>query len=108
MKALVSAVLVVMGSVVAAAPAQAGQAEYLRRLVDKYPYLTTQQLLAEGYKVCAALNRGSISEQAVDMVQQDLGGVSVSAALDIVAAAAVGLGCGQPVSRYGADPPATA
>ncbi|MBV9638252.1 MAG: DUF732 domain-containing protein [Mycobacteriaceae bacterium] len=93
MRALISAVLAVAGSVLTAAPAHAGSAEYLRLLDDKYSYLTTQQLLAEGYKICAALNRGTISPQAVDMVQRDLGGVSVQVALDIVAAAAVGLDC---------------
>jgi Protein of unknown function (DUF732) len=92
MKALISAVLVAVSCVVAAAPAHADPAEYLQILDDKYSYLSPQQALAEGYKVCAALHHGKISPQAVDMVQKDLG-VSVPVGLDIVAAASVGLGC---------------
>jgi hypothetical protein len=94
MKALISAVLVAACSLVATAPARADAAEYVRLLDDKYTYLSTQQLLAEGYKVCAAFNRsGMTSSQAVNMVQKDLGGVALAVAVDIVGAAAVGLDC---------------
>lgn len=94
MKALISAVLLVVGSVVAAAPpAHADAGKYLRLLDDKYSYLSQQQLLAEGYKVCAAFNQGTTSSSVVNMVQKDLGGVSVAVAIDVVGAAAVGLGC---------------
>jgi hypothetical protein len=101
MKAVISAVLVAVGSligslvgtVVLARPAHADAAEYLRLLDDKYSYLTTQQLLTEGYKVCAALNNGVVAADAVQMVQKDLGGVTLAVSDDIVGAAAVGLGC---------------
>jgi hypothetical protein len=76
-----------------AAPAAAGESEYLRRLQDRYTFLSTQQLLAEGHKVCNALDRGALSSSSVDMVSKDLG-VSLAVAGDIVAAAAVELGCG--------------
>jgi len=95
MKALISAVLVAVGSAVAAAPAHADEAKYLGLLDGKYANLSQQQLLAEGYRVCAALDNGTISPQATVMVQKDLtqwgSGVSLSAALEIVSAAAVGL-----------------
>jgi hypothetical protein len=84
---------VVAGSVVAGAPAHADAAEYLRLLDDKYTYLTTQQLLTEGFKVCAAINRGMGASEAVTMVQKDLPIVAVAPATDIVAAASTGLGC---------------
>jgi hypothetical protein len=50
-------------------------------------------LLAEGHKVCNALDRGALSSSSVDMVSKDLG-VSLAVAGDIVSAAAVELGCG--------------
>ena len=97
MKALISAVLVAAGSLVGslalATPAHADAAEYLRLLDDKYSYLSTQQLLTEGYKVCAAINNGMIAADAVQMVQKDLGGLTLAVSDDIVGAAAVGLGC---------------
>jgi hypothetical protein len=93
MKAWISAVLLAVGSIVAAAPAHADAGNYLQLLDDKYAYLSKQQLLAEGYKVCAAFNHGMSAAPAVEMVQKDLGGVSVAVAVDIVGAAAVGLGC---------------
>ena len=97
MKAWISTVLVAVGStagtVMLAPPAHADAAAYLRLLDDKYSYLTTQQLLTEGYKVCAAINNGMIAPDAVLMVQKDLGGVTLAVSDDIVGAAAVGLGC---------------
>jgi hypothetical protein len=93
MKALISAALLAVGSLVAVAPAHADAGKYLGLLDDKYAYLSKQQLLAEGYKVCAALNHGMTSSPAVEMVQKDLGGVSVAVAVDVVGAATVGLGC---------------
>jgi len=49
-------------------------------------------LLSEGRTVCNAISNGMNSTAALGMVQNDLG-VSVSAAGDIVSAAAVHLGC---------------
>ncbi len=75
----------------AAAPAAADESEYLRLVDGKYN-LSTQQLLAEGHKVCEATSRGTLSSDAVNMVYRDLG-VSVAVASDIVVAARVGFGC---------------
>jgi uncharacterized protein DUF732 len=73
------------------APAAASESEYLR-LKDNLTYLTTEQLLTEGYRVCGAIDNGVRSTDAVVMVMNDLR-VSMDAALNIVAAAVVDLGC---------------
>ena len=86
---------VVAGSlalVMAAAPAAADENDYLRLLQPKYVYLTKQQLLDEGNKVCDALRGGMTSRDATNMVQKDLS-VSVATAFDIVGTAGVQLGC---------------
>jgi hypothetical protein len=73
--------------------AQADEATYLQRLLPTYgAYVTPQQLLAEGHRVCQAERSGSGSARAVSMVYKDLG-ASVDMAYDIVSAAAVELGC---------------
>ena len=74
-----------------AAPAAASEGDYLK-LKDRFNYLTAQQLLSEGYRVCGAIRNGVRSTDAVDMVIKDLK-VSTEAGLDIVAAAVVDLGC---------------
>ena len=79
-------------AVMAAAPAQADEATYLQRLAPKYTYLSPQQLLDEGYRVCQAERSGIPSPDSVKMVYEDLA-VSMTAAVDIVMAAAVELGC---------------
>ena len=79
-------------SVAFAAPAAADTAAYLQALQDRYTSLTAEQLLSEGRTVCNAISNGMNSTAALGMVQNDLG-VSVSAAGDIVSAAAVHLGC---------------
>lgn len=76
----------------AAAPATAQDDEYLWLLQDRYRFLTPEQLLSEGYKVCAVIEQGVGSQYAAEMVQQDLG-VAPSASVDIVSAATVELGC---------------
>ena len=93
MKAWTTVALLAAIVVWGAAPAAAGESEYLRRLQDRFTFLSTQQLLAEGEKVCKVLNQGTLSPTAVDMVSKDLA-VSLSVAGDIVAAAAVEFGCG--------------
>ncbi len=75
-----------------AAPAGAQDADYLWLLQDRYRFLTPEQLLSEGYKVCAVIDQGVGSRYAAEMVQQDLG-VSPGASMDIVSAATVELGC---------------
>jgi hypothetical protein len=93
MKALICAVSMAVASVIAAAPAHAGPAEYLQLLDGKYP-ISTQQLLAEGFKICAAFSQSHMSSSAVvPMVQKDLGGVPVAIAVDIIGAAADNLNC---------------
>lgn len=74
-----------------AAPAAASESDYLR-LKDSLTFLTTEQLLSEGYRACGAVHSDTRSTDAVNMVMNELG-VSVNAALDIIAAAVVDLGC---------------
>ena len=88
--AVVSSALAV--AVMAAAPAAADESEYLRQLQPKYVFLSSQQLVDEGHKVCSALTGGTIAPDATRMVQKDLV-VSVTAAIDIVSTAAAQLGC---------------
>jgi hypothetical protein len=92
-RVLIAVVATLLASAVtAAAPAAADESGYLQQLVPKYVFLSPQQLLDEGHKVCDAIHRGMISPDAAIMVQKDLA-VSVTAAVDIVGAAGVQLGC---------------
>jgi hypothetical protein len=75
-----------------ASPAQADESAYLAALQPKYTYLNAHQLLDEGHKVCRAIANGMISPDAVSMVYKDMS-VSMAVADDIVATAAVDLGC---------------
>ena len=75
-----------------AAPAAADTGDYLHALQDRYPSLSTQQLLSTGAMVCNATSSGMNSPEIVTTVQRDIG-VSVPAALDIVSAAVVHLEC---------------
>jgi hypothetical protein len=77
---------------IAAAPAQADQGEYLEKLQPLYVYLTPQQLLTEGQRVCAVKNAGADSMAAIDMVVNDFS-VSVATAADIVSTAVAKLDC---------------
>jgi hypothetical protein len=79
-------------AVMAASPAQASESDYLAAVQPKFTFLSTQQLLDEGYKVCRATRGGMIAPDAVRMVYKDLA-VSMAVADDIVAAAVVDLGC---------------
>ncbi len=79
-------------AVMAAAPAQADESEYLRVLEPKYAHLSAQQLVTEGYRVCSAVDSGMSSSNAMGMVQKDLA-TSVAVAVDIVSNAIVVLGC---------------
>jgi hypothetical protein len=80
-------VAALVGAAVLSAPsAAADQDAYLSQLKDKYAFLTAQQLLAEGDRVCAAERGGALSSDKTTMVTRDLK-VSVSAALEIVSAA---------------------
>ena len=75
-----------------AAPATADSGEYLHALQPFYPTLSADTLLSEGANVCSAIQRGSNSPTAVQMVQDQIG-VSVPAADDIVSAAVAHLDC---------------
>ncbi len=75
-----------------AAPAQADEATYLEHLAPKYTFLSSQQSLDEGHRVCDAERSGIASPENVKRVYEDLA-VSMTAALDIVMAAVVDLGC---------------
>ena len=79
-------------AVAAAAPAAADESSYLKQLQPKYVFLSAQQLLDEGHKVCDAIHGGMTSPDAANMVQKDLA-VSLAAGVDIVGAAATQLGC---------------
>jgi hypothetical protein len=84
---IAGAMSVLVGAAILAAPsAAADQVEYLNKLQDKFAFLTPQQLLNEGDRVCAAEQGGSISPDRTTMVRNDLN-VGVSVALEIVSAA---------------------
>jgi hypothetical protein len=72
--------------------AHADEGQYLKTLQPKYVYLTTQQLLDEGYKACLAAKRGVPGTDTIGVVQNDVA-VSVAAAYDIVTTAATRLDC---------------
>jgi hypothetical protein len=92
MRALGLFVLAVGVVIGVAPPAAADESEYLRQVQPKLAFLSTQQLLTEGYKVCRFVNVGRASSDAVPMVVKDLG-VSVPAAVYIVAPAIEELDC---------------
>ncbi|WP_299561672.1 DUF732 domain-containing protein [uncultured Mycolicibacterium sp.] len=71
----------------------AADEESFLQLRERFPFLTAEQLLTEGYRVCQVTRAGTTSSDAVVMVQRDLApaGISMSAALDIVLGAVVEL-----------------
>ena len=76
-----------VGAAVLSAPtATAGEGEYLAKLQYRYAYLTPQQLLTEGERVCAAERAGVLSPGKTTMVMNDLA-VGTNTALEIVSAA---------------------
>jgi hypothetical protein len=85
-------IAVVATALAFAAPAAAGESDYLRVLQARFVFLSAEQLVAEGTKVCNAVHSGMGSAEAVQMVQDDLG-VSVSAGVEIVSAAERYLDC---------------
>ncbi|MDT5340464.1 MAG: hypothetical protein QOD90_5969 [Mycobacterium sp.] len=93
MRAL-SVILLAIGTAIGAAPpaAAAGQADYLAQLQPRFAYLTADQLLAEGFKVCRYVSAGRATPGAVNMVQSDLV-VNELVASAIVAAAIANFGC---------------
>lgn len=81
-----------MSAMMAPAPAQADESEFLRVLQPKYVYLSADQLLTAGYGACAAIESGQTSVDALGVVARDLS-VSVATAFDIVATAVTRLDC---------------
>lgn len=86
---LVGTAITALGLVVAA-PAAASEDAYLRDLQDRYTFLTAEQLISEGQRVCAVTGAGALSPDAATMVMNDLG-VSVGPAMDIVSGAVLSL-----------------
>jgi hypothetical protein len=76
----------VAAGVLSAPSAAADETEYLNKLQDRYAFLTSQQLLAEGQRVCAAERSGVLSPDKTAMVMNDLT-VGANTALEIVSAA---------------------
>lgn len=87
-----SLILTAAAAIASAAPAAADQAEYVRKLQEQYVFLSADQLISTGHRVCADAARGVPAADTVMRVRDDLG-VSVPAAGDIVSMAIVELGC---------------
>jgi Protein of unknown function (DUF732) len=78
------------------APTRADDSDYMDDLKHYDAYLaseyTSQQLLAEGHKLCDAVSGGATDDAAMDMAKGDLG-VSDDTASNVYHAAKVELGC---------------
>ena len=83
---------VAVAAVAFAAPASADQAEFVRKIQSQYVFLTTDQLVSIGHKICAAARSGVPASDSVMMVSRELG-MSVPGAGDVVSTAVVELGC---------------
>jgi hypothetical protein len=92
MKALAMVTLAVGITLGVAPPATADTGEYLDQLQPRISFLSADQLLTEGYKVCRFLSVGRPSGDAIPMVTKDLG-ITVAAAFQIVPAAVEHLDC---------------
>ena len=75
-----------VAAALSAPTAAADETEFLNKLADRYEFLTPQQLLAEGQRVCAAEQAGTLSPARTTMVMNDLT-VGTNTALEIVSAA---------------------
>ena len=93
MRQLFGLLMAVAAAAVAfAAPASADQAEFIRKIQSQYVFLTTDQLISIGHKICAAARSGVPASDNVMMVRDELG-MSVPGAGDVVSIAVVELGC---------------
>lgn len=92
MRPIIGSLLAVAGAVAFASPVAADQSEFVRKLQQRYVFLSAEQLISAGNKVCAAAASGVPASDSVKMVRNELG-VSVKAAGDIVSLAVVELGC---------------
>ena len=76
-----------------ASPATASsQDDYLRPLLTKYSFLSSQQLLQEASRICTLIRSGASSSLVAPVVTKDLK-VSASASIDITTAAIAYLNC---------------
>lgn len=73
-----------------AAPAAAEESDYQRRVLSRFVFLTAEQSLAAGHKICSVTRSGTPASDAVIMVSKDLQ-VSIPSAYYIVNAAVVHL-----------------
>jgi hypothetical protein len=89
---LLAVTLAVGIAIGAAPPAVADESDYLNHLGPRLAFLTTDQLLSEGYKVCRFIGVGRPSPDAIPMVMKDLQ-ITVAAAVDIMAGAIEELDC---------------
>ena len=92
MKTLLAVTLAIGVSIGVAPTAAADETEYVNQLQPRLAFLTTSQLLTEGYKVCRYVSVGRPTGDAIPMVVKDLQ-VSVAAAYAIVPAAVEQLDC---------------
>lgn len=90
LKLTCAAAAAAVAAIVSAPGAAASEDGYLHGLQDRYRFLTPQQLLTEGYRVCAVTDAGTLSPDAAAMVMRDLE-VNVGVAMDVVSGAVINL-----------------
>jgi hypothetical protein len=83
MKAWITAAVAIGITMGSAAPAWATEDVYVQQLQERYPFLSADQLLTEGHRVCQVLSQGHTGTDALLMVKRDLS-VSTSTASIIV------------------------
>lgn len=78
---------------IALAPvAAADESGYVNELAPRLAYLTNDQLLAEGYRVCRYVSVGRPTADAIPVVMKDLD-ITVAASMEIISASARELSC---------------
>jgi hypothetical protein len=92
MKALLAVTLAAGIAIRVAPSAAADESDYLNQLSPRLAFLSTEQLRAEGYKVCRYVGVGRPTADAIPVVMKDLQ-ITVAGALDIIAAAVEELDC---------------
>lgn len=90
-RTLLAAALVAPGALLLAAPAAADEAGLLK-LREQFVFITPDQLLTEGRRVCQSTAQGRGGSEIVGMVRRDLG-VSSAVATEIVITAITELDC---------------
>lgn len=92
MRHTIGLLITAAAAVAFAAPASADQAEFVRKIQSQYVFLSVDQLISIGQKICAASASGVPASDTVMMVRDELG-MSVPGAGDVVSTAVVELGC---------------